>query len=505
MSRPREPQVVVVGAGFTGLLAARRAAQAGCRVIVLDASEGTGGQVRTTSITTRLTARPLDVGSEATHLMYPQVGALIDELGLRETMVTARPGTSWLWTPRGLAPLPEGVGPAGPTRLVPVLRARVLSPAALVRAGLEPLLAGRHRLGDEQDMAVRDFVAGRFGAQVADRLVDPLLGSLHSGNVRQLSLRACAPSLVPAATTGRSLLRASRRRRATGGRTSRGASQQASPGRPAAAGGRPSPVSFVSWPDGLSTLTDALLTGLPPGAVEVRLGHRVSALTRPAHAAYRLRVEPKTDSDAYDLDADGVILAIPAARATELLRPVAPHAADQFTQTPTADIATIVIGVSPAAVRRVPAMRGNGLLVPSTHGSLLKASTFLSNKWAHLDDDDVFWLRMSAGRAGDERLATLSDSALLDAVCQDLHTFTGFAADPDVVHIQRWPAAMPQLTVGHTARVASARADLAQRLPGLGVAGASYDGVGLASCITSATRTTRQVLTDLGTLETATD
>lgn len=470
MSSPTAPHVVVVGAGFTGLLAARRLAQAGCRVSIVDAADRIGGQV----LTANLAGRPIDVGSEATHLMYPQVGRLVDELGLRDTMVSARTGTSWLWTPRGLRPLPEGVGPAGPTRLTPVVRSRVMTIPGLARAGLEPAVAFRRRLDGGEDMAVGDFVASRFGAQVADRLVDPLLGSLHSGDVRRLSLRACTPSLVPAATSGGSLLTASRTARA------------------ARSGRETPPVSFVAWPEGLVTLTDALLTGL---GVEVRLGRRVTALVPGAGGDYRLTVggEP--------LDADAVVLAVPAARAAELLRPVVPVAADAFAATPTASVATVVLGLPPAAVRRVPALRANGLLVPSAEGSLLKAATFLSNKWAHLEDPDIFWLRMSAGRAFDDRLAALDDHELVDHLRRDLRRFTGLDVAPDVAHVQRWPAAMPQLTVGHTARVAAGRAALEAALPGVGVAGASYDGVGLASCITSATRIAAQVAQQLGRLD----
>lgn len=473
--RAHGPHVVVVGAGFTGLLAARRAAQAGCRVTVVDAAERVGGLVRTQLIA----GRPIDVGSEATHLMYPQVGALIDELGLRESMAIAQRGTSWLWTPRGLRPLPDGVGPAGPTRLRPVLRSRVMTAPGLLRAGLEPIVAGRHRLAIDQDLSVGEFVASRFGAQVADRLVDPLLGSLHSGDVQRLSLRACAPSLVPAASCGGSLLRASRAARA-------------------ARAGRPPPaMSFVSWPQGLGRLTDALLADLPIDAVAVRLRQRVTALV-PASSGYQLHL----DGTAH-LDADGVILAVPAAQAAELLRPLVPQAADGFAQTPTASVATVVLGVPTQSVHRVPAMRANGLLVPSAERTLLKASTFLSNKWAHLQDPDIFWLRMSAGRAGDDRLATLEDDALVGHLLRELRTFTNLDAHPDVVHVERWPAAMPQLIVGHNARIAAARAALTHALPGVAVAGASYDGVGLASCITSATRIAGQIAEHVGALVSA--
>lgn len=88
---------------------------------------------------------------------------------------------------------------------------------ALARAGLEPVLAARAaRLPDDgdTDISVGQFVSSRFGPQVTRAFVDPLLGGLHSGSVDTLSLRACAPSLVPAATSGRSLVRRRRAARA---------------------------------------------------------------------------------------------------------------------------------------------------------------------------------------------------------------------------------------------------------------------------------------------------
>lgn len=460
------PPVAVVGAGLSGLLAARRLAQAGLRVVVLEAEDRPGGQVRTAEVA----GRRLDVGAEAMHLGAPQVGALVDELGLRESMVVAERTTSWLWTPRGLRPLPAGVGPAGPTRLRPVLSSRVMSVAGLVRAGLEPVTARRRGgidLRPGSDLSVGEFVSDRFGRQVTDRLVDPLLGSLHAGDVGTLSLRACAPSLVPAATEGRSLVRGRRRG-------------------PAGASGAAAALSFVSWPGGLGTVVDRLLDGV---AVEVRPGERVTALERlPGDGGARYRV--RTDGGD-GLDVSGVVLAIPARHAAVLLRGTSAEgaaAAAAIAGVRAASVATVLLGYLPDEVEGLPALRGTGVLVPSAERSLLKAATFLSTKWPFARPTrpgDLFWVRLSAGRAGSDAVAEHDDADLVAALRADLHRFTRLAAHPEHAHVERWPEAMPQLTVGHPDRMANARAALAA-LPGVALAGASYDGIGLASCITSA-------------------
>jgi oxygen-dependent protoporphyrinogen oxidase len=50
-------------------------------------------------------------------------------------------------------------------------------------------------------------------------------------------------------------------------------------------------------------------------------------------------------------------------------------------------------------------------------------------------------------------------------------------------HVQRWIGGLPQYTVGHLDRVARIRAALP---PGIAVAGAAYDGVGIPACVASA-------------------
>jgi oxygen-dependent protoporphyrinogen oxidase len=48
--------------------------------------------------------------------------------------------------------------------------------------------------------------------------------------------------------------------------------------------------------------------------------------------------------------------------------------------------------------------------------------------------------------------------------------------------VNRWGGGLPQYAVGHVDRVARARAELP---PTIALAGAAYDGVGIAACVRS--------------------
>lgn len=435
---------------------------------MFEAGDRVGGQIRTEQIL----GLPVDVGAEALHIAGPPIAGLQRELELGDDQVESNPGSAWIWFDGRLSPLPAGVGPTGPTRLMPVLKSRILSPAGLARAALEPFIP-RGDLSD--DRAVGEVIAARFGRQVTDRLVDPLLGSLHAGDVRRLSLNAATPYLANQMKEHRSMLLAARSR----------------------AGGKG--PSFLSFKGGLGIFSNALLAGT---GVTLRLNTAVSSLSH-SPEGYRLMIDgqrpipgasqrpggdlvlaldpvPGADPATWD----GVVLAVPAAVSRRILGAAAPAAADGLGELTTASVATVVIAFPRRDVEALPAFRSTGMLVPSGQGRLLKAATFLSSKWPHLAGSEHFLVRLSAGRAGSSALEGLDDQQLIRALRSDLAEATGLNAKPVVSHVQRWNSALPQLEVGHLGRMAEIRHGL-RLLPGVTLAGAAYEGLGIAACVAS--------------------
>ena len=86
----------------------------------------------------------------------------------------------------------------------------------------------------------------------------------------------------------------------------------------------------------------------------------------------------------------------------------------------------------------------------------------------------------------------LQDDPLL-APATDLGEATGLAARPVATEVTRWIGGLPQYPVGHLARVARIRDEVAKP-PGLRVCGAAYDGVGIPACIAGAQRAADEIL-----------
>jgi protoporphyrinogen/coproporphyrinogen III oxidase len=225
-------------------------------------------------------------------------------------------------------------------------------------------------------------------------------------------------------------------------------------------------------------LTERLTESSPE--VRVRLDTRVTGIDR---AERWLRV---CTADGDGIDADRVVLAIPAGAASSVVASSSPDAAAVLGRLRAASAVVVALAYPPAVASLPPIALGTGILVPSSSGRLLKAATFLSTKWPQYVDDEVFLIRASAGRAGDERAIGMDDATLVERLHDDLAEATGLTDAPVDATVQRWPSTMPQLEVGHLDRLAAIEEALARDLPGVVLAGAPYHGPGLAACLRSA-------------------
>src|SRR6185295_15780280 len=97
---------------------------------------------------------------------------------------------------------------------------------------------------------------------------------------------------------------------------------------------------------------------------------------------------------------------------------------------------------------------------------------------------------------GREAVLEADDDGLVHLVRAELSALAGIRGTPVHTEVHRYPAGMPQYTVGHLGRVERIRSALSA-CPGLAVTGAAYNGVGIPDCITDALTTARAVLAAL--------
>ena len=472
------PHVAVVGGGIAGLAAAAavRRSRPDVVVTVLEAAPQVGGKL----LLAEVGGVTVDVGAEAMLNRRPEGVSLAREAGLADRLVHPATTAANLWSRGRVVPMPRTLMGV-PLDTKALAESGVVSKAGVARAKLDTVLPAT-RL-DDRDVSVGWLVEERFGREVVDRLVEPLLGGVYAGHAREISARAAVPQVVALLDKDRSMMRAAAATTAEATATSSTV-----------------PV-FAGLVGGMGTLPQAVADA---SGATVRTGATVRDLARASDGGWNLVVGSAHDPEV--LHADAVVLATPARATSRLLSDVVPDAALELARIEYASMAVVTLAF-PA--RGLPAVEGSGFLVPPVDGRKVKAATYSFQKWDWVREagrgaapggEDLLLMRASIGRHREESALQVDDAELVDLALHDLSDAVGLSVRPVDSHVQRWGGGLPQYAVGHLDRVRLVRGSVA-KVPGLAVCGAAYDGLGIPACIASAEVAATQVLESLPAVE----
>ena len=487
-------RTAIIGGGIAGLAAAyeleqARAAGAAVEYTLFEARERLGGCLASEIVDGAV----LERGPDSFLSEKPAAAQLCRELGLAGELLPSNDAArkTYIVVKNRLVALPDGLMFLVPTKLIPTALSPLFSLKTKARMGLELLHPPRPTgLPDE---SVAALVERHFGAEVVDRLADPLLGGIFGGDARQLSARMVLPRLVEMeseyGSLTRGMLAAHRQMRArakaaakkSGAANGNGIGQAGGNSRPAARS------IFTSLRGGMQQLVDALAAQLDPASV--RLATPVSRLEKTAGG---WRVEAAGACEMYD----AVILASPAWAAGALLGPIDPALGEELGGIPYSSSITVNLIYDEARLGRLP--DGFGFLVPASEGRAMLACTFVHRKFLGRTPPGKAVLRAFLGGMKNEALQAETDAALVNTVRRELSEIlgddvVGLRIEPEHAQVSRWRRAMAQYAVGHQERMERI-AERVAALPGLRLAGNAYDGIGIPDCIRLGRRATKELL-----------
>jgi len=413
MDHSAPPRVVIVGGGIAGLAAAFFLREAPVTVTVLEGSPRLGGKLAVSPVA----GIAVDEGAEALLARRPEGTGLIHAAGLAGEL--AAPGTTAarIWSRNRMLQLPRRQVMGVPADLDDLAQCGLLSAEGMARAREDLRLPATAR-GDDVDVA--GYVAARFGREVVDRLVDPLLGGVYAGRSDALSFEATLPGLAVESRRRASLTEAA------GALMPPSPTSPPSGPAPGGSGAAADATIFTTLAGGLGTLPAAVAAA---SGAEVRTGAMARELARTS-GGWRLTVG-SAHAPAW-LDADAVILAVPAQPAARLLAglPGAAGARAALAAIPYASMAVVTLAYPATSFPRP--LTGSGYLVPAVDGHPVKAVTYSSVKWPHVRaaDPATVVVRCSVGRIGEERLLQRDDADLATLAAADLATATGVRGVP---------------------------------------------------------------------------
>jgi oxygen-dependent protoporphyrinogen oxidase len=441
-----DADVLVVGAGLSGLATAFRLARQGRSVLAVESAARPGGVIGSV----RRDGALFELGPNSGLDTTPLVDELLAAAGIAGERIDAEAAAARRYVLRDgrLTALPTSP-PAFVTSPLFSWRAKL----ALLR---EPFVAPAAADAEE---TVAAFVRRRLGDEFLDYAIEPFVAGIYAGDPEKLSVPAAFPRLFALEQQYGSLI---------GGQI-KGARER----RRRAEKAKNAAVSF-SFRDGMQALTDALARG-----VRVDCGVRVAGLRREADSTFVAECE--RGGERLERRARAVVVAVPAHAAATIVRPLAPGAAQALESIVYPPVATVAGCYRRADVAHP--LDGFGFLAPRRESPPILGCLFSSSMFAGRAAAATVLLTTFVGGVRSGALALKAEEELAADVAAALQRYLG-AQQPLWQAVTRWPQAIPQYTLGHLQRIAAVeRAEAAT--PGLHFCANWRGGVSVADCIKS--------------------
>ncbi|TDM07481.1 protoporphyrinogen oxidase [Macrococcus lamae] len=441
-------KVAVIGAGITGLSAAYYLQQqSDAQIDIIEQSKRPGGKIKTY----QRDGYTIELGPESYLARKTIMTELAEELGMADELVTNNTGQSYIYARNQLFPMPSGSVMGIPTELKPFIKTGLLSPAGKLRVGMDYFIKPKEMT---TDVSVGAFFRKRLGNEALENLIEPLLSGIYGADIDKLSLKSTFPNFKEQEEKHGSLIKGMRIQKS---------SAPKSTGKPKG--------QFRQFLNGLQSFIDKLAETVTAQGAAI---HYQSAVTGIEYRNNQYAVMVNDVEKHYD----GVIIAVPH---TVFSKWFIDAPLRYFKHMAATSVATVVMAFDENQVNNEE--NGTGFVIARNSDTVITACTWTDKKWAHSAPAGKVLLRAYVGRPGDNVVKNHSDEELVKLARHDLDKMMHIKGEPEFTIVTRLMQSMPQYEVGHIDRVKVVREYVEKQYPGLWLAGASFEAVGLPDCV----------------------
>lgn len=435
-------KVVVVGAGISGLACAFRLRQLGLRPLVLEASSRPGGVIETVRSNSFL----FELGPQCPRFPEP-VWLLVRTLGLEGQFLPGDPKAT------------RYILKDGSLRLAPFSPGGLLSTQLLTAKSKFRLLSEvfRNASPPPREESLAEFVQRKFGSEVLDYLVDPLVSTVFFGDATKMGMQSAFPALVEWERSSGSLIRGALRARKSRSNT--------------VTDSLPSLGSFQS---GMAALPERLAEELKE---DIRYNQQLDSLAVSAggNGPWEIRLQ-----NAEPIVAESLILAVPAFAAAALLQTSGPQIASLLNAIEYAPVCVVATAYSRSQVSH--SLRGFGFMAPRAEKRHTICTFWNSSLFPGRAPAGKVVMTTFAGREWNDPVFSASENECARIIEKENAETLGITGPPADRVVWRSARALPQYNVGHAQRVRQISQAL-RSLPNLQIVGNFLGGRSIGDCV----------------------
>lgn len=463
-----ETPIVIIGGGLTGLSLAAQLDIVGLPFVLLEGSHRVGGQIRTL----RENGFVFEVGPNTGTISTPEVVELFEyaapdtQLEIADNAANSR----WIWKGNCFHPIPSGIW-SGLTTPLYSWKDKLGIP-------FEPF----RKRGSNPNETVGELAERRLGKSIVEYTIDPFIGGVYAGDPYRLVTRIALPKLYNLEQKYGSFIG--------------GAIKKAKEGRSERE--KKATKKIFSAEGGLETLINAIASkSQRTGRIELNAANvKIDRLQDAWKTSY--------------FDSQGVEHCIVSQHVVTTVR--ADILPDLFPETWKSDFAHIAsLPYAPVTevcvgFKHLPNIPRNafGALVPSREqrkilGILFPSSCFRNR--TEYPDGALFTVFMGGIRNQESFWGSTAEEQA-EVALQELYAMMKIpkGVSPDLVHVERYPKAIPQYDIETEARHIDLKR-IEDANPGLHLAGGIIDGIGMANRIAQGMKIGKLVARSYGRIE----
>jgi len=439
-------EIIIVGAGITGLTTAYWLKKSGFNVKVLESNDEVGGNIKTQKHFNFIFDTGPNSGLETT----PLIKQLVDELNLQEEFVYANKQASkrYILKNNVLHPLPMNPKDFITTKL--------FSSKAKIRILMEPFI-GKSKDGYYQSVA--EFVRRRLGQEFLDYAINPFVSGVFAGDPENLSVKSAFPKLY--------------RLEEVYGGLFKGMIKGAKERKKRAEKSKQSAAMF-SFKNGMSVFTKKLCDVL---GNDILLNHRVEEIKKDNQ---NYVVVTNVNGEKKEIKTQSVFITTPAYVAAEILKNMDGYLFNQLSTIYYPPVLVLNVIYRKDKIGQV--LDGFGFLIPEKEKKSFLGAIWNDSIFPNRGDENFASFTIFVGGARQSKIFENDLNEVINQVLSEFEQIMKIQSQPESIKYKFWEKAIPQYSIGYVEKEFAINT-FEQRNRGIFLGGNYRGGISIGDCI----------------------